>query len=82
MLPEYDFASLEGGVRGKYAKPYRKGRTVEIRKAAEQLRPSISDSKMAQSCWNQTCRSTFQIQRRWLDRLRWGARTNGFENCD
>ena len=33
MLPEYDFASMEGGVRGKYAKPYREGHTVEIRKA-------------------------------------------------
>jgi hypothetical protein len=25
MLPEYDFAKMKGGVRGKYAKRYRAG---------------------------------------------------------
>jgi len=33
MLPEYDFAGMKGGVRGKYASAYREGHTVEIRKA-------------------------------------------------
>ena len=33
MLPEYDFTKLEGGVRGKYYKAYRKGHTVKIHKA-------------------------------------------------
>jgi uncharacterized protein YdiU (UPF0061 family) len=33
MLPEYDFASMKGGVRGKYYKAYREGHTVEIHKA-------------------------------------------------
>lgn len=32
MLPEYDFASMEGGVRGKYARAYREGHTVKIHK--------------------------------------------------
>ncbi len=33
MLPEYDFASMTGGVRGKYYQAYREGHTVEIYKA-------------------------------------------------
>ena len=32
MLPEYDFANLKGGVRGKYYRAYREGYTVTIRK--------------------------------------------------
>ena len=32
-VPEYGFASMKGGVRGKYAKAYREGYTVEIHKA-------------------------------------------------
>ena len=30
MLPEYDFAKMKGGVRGKYYNAYREGHTVEI----------------------------------------------------
>ncbi|HEY89566.1 MAG TPA: hypothetical protein G4N98_07520 [Thermoflexia bacterium] len=30
MRSEYDFASMEGGVRGKYYKAYRAGHTVKI----------------------------------------------------
>jgi len=30
MRPEYDFASMAGGVRGKYYKAYRAGHTVKI----------------------------------------------------
>jgi len=33
MLPEYDFANMKGGVRGRYYKAYREGHTVEIHKA-------------------------------------------------
>ena len=33
MLPEYDFASMTGGVRGKYYQAYRAGHTVKVRKA-------------------------------------------------
>jgi len=33
MLPEYDFAKMSGGVRGKYHKAYREGHTVKIHKA-------------------------------------------------
>ena len=33
VLPEYDFASMKAGARGKYAKAYRERHTVEIRKA-------------------------------------------------
>jgi hypothetical protein len=32
MLPEYDFAKMSGGVRGKYHKAYREGYTVKIHK--------------------------------------------------
>lgn len=30
MCPEYDFATMKGGVRGKYYKAYRAGHTVKI----------------------------------------------------
>ena len=30
MLPEYDFAKMPGGVRGKYAAAYREGHSVVI----------------------------------------------------
>src|ERR1700730_19450075 len=30
MRPEYDFASMKGGVRGKYYGPYRKGTNVVL----------------------------------------------------
>jgi hypothetical protein len=30
MRPEYDFASMKGGVRGKYFGPYRKGTNVVL----------------------------------------------------
>ena len=33
VRPEYDFASMAGGVRGKYYKAYRAGHTVKIHKA-------------------------------------------------
>jgi hypothetical protein len=33
MLPEYDFASMKDGVRGKHYKAYREGHTIEIHKA-------------------------------------------------
>ncbi len=31
MRPEYDFAHMTGGVRGKYYRAYRAGHTVKIR---------------------------------------------------
>ncbi|MBI4551393.1 MAG: hypothetical protein HY710_03945 [Candidatus Latescibacteria bacterium] len=33
MRPEYDFAQMSGGVRGKHYKAYREGHTVKIHKA-------------------------------------------------
>lgn len=30
MLPEYDFAVMQGGVRGKYYRAFREGCTVKI----------------------------------------------------
>ena len=33
MRPEYDFASMTGGVRGKYYNAYRTGHTVKIHQA-------------------------------------------------
>ncbi len=33
MLPEYNFAKMKGGVRGKYYKDYPEGHTVEIHHA-------------------------------------------------
>jgi hypothetical protein len=32
MRPEYDFKTMNGGVRGKYYKAYRSGHTVKIHK--------------------------------------------------
>ncbi len=32
MRPEYDFANMKGGVRGKYYHAYRAGHTVKIHK--------------------------------------------------
>ncbi len=32
MFPEYDLASMPGGVRGKYYKDYREGHTVKVHK--------------------------------------------------
>ncbi|MCI0514741.1 hypothetical protein L0128_16115 [candidate division KSB1 bacterium] len=32
LLPEYDFTKMEGGVRGKFYKAYRKGHSVRIHK--------------------------------------------------
>jgi hypothetical protein len=31
VLPEYDFARIKGGIRGKYSEAYCEGHTVEIR---------------------------------------------------
>ena len=33
MRPEYDFANMKGGIRGKYYKAYRAGHTVKIHTA-------------------------------------------------
>ena len=33
MHPEYDFARMDGGVRGKYYREYRAGHTVKVHKA-------------------------------------------------
>jgi len=33
IRPEYDFANMTGGVRGKYYRAYRQGHIVEIHKA-------------------------------------------------
>jgi len=33
MRPEYNFASMAGGIRGKYYQAYRTGHTVKIHKA-------------------------------------------------
>jgi hypothetical protein len=33
MLPEYDFAKMKGGVRGKYYRAFRQGYSVTIHKA-------------------------------------------------
>ena len=30
LRPEYDFASMKGGVRGKYVKPYRAGTNIVL----------------------------------------------------
>jgi len=43
MCPEYDFASMSGGVRGKYYKAYRAGHTV--RNYVALLSPSPNGEK-------------------------------------
>ncbi len=55
LRPEYDFASLPGGVRGKYAVRYRQG--VNIVKLDDDVSAVFSDAKAV----NDALRSLIRI---------------------
>jgi hypothetical protein len=57
LRPEYDFASMPGGVRGKYANRYRQG--VNIVKLDDDVSAVFSDAKAV----NDALRSLIRIAR-------------------
>jgi len=57
LLPEYDFASMTGGVRGKYAERYRQG--VNIVKLEDDVAAVFPDAKSV----NDALRSLIRIAR-------------------
>ncbi len=51
MHPEYDFASMKGGVRGKYYEQYRRGTNVVL------LEPDVAKAFPTEDAVNQALRS-------------------------
>ncbi len=61
MRPEYDFASMKGGVRGKYYGPYRKGTNVVL------IEPDVAAAFPTEDSVNEALRgilSTARVGRR------------------
>ena len=56
MLPEYDFASMKGGVRGKYVK-YRAGTNLVL------LDPEVAEAFPTDAAVNQALRAVMSISR-------------------
>jgi hypothetical protein len=57
MLPEYDFASMKGGVRGKYAQRYRAGTNLVL------LDPEVAEAFPTEAAVNQALRAVLSISR-------------------
>ncbi len=55
MLPEYDFASMKGGVRGKYAAQYRAGTNLVL------LDPEVAEAFPNDAAVNQALRAVLRI---------------------
>ena len=55
LRPEYDLSKLEGGVRGKYAKQFRKGTNLVL------LSPDVARYFPSESSVNAALRSLVQI---------------------
>ena len=55
MRPEYDFAKMKGGVRGKYAKRYRAGTNLVL------LDPEVYKAFPTAEAVNQTLRAALSI---------------------
>jgi hypothetical protein len=55
MLPEYDFASMKGGVRGKYAAPYRAGTNLVL------LDPEVAEAFPTDAAVNQALRAVLSM---------------------
>jgi hypothetical protein len=55
MLPEYDFASMKGGVRGKYVKKYRAGSNLAL------LDPEVAKAFPTDAAVNQALRAVLNI---------------------
>ncbi|MBI3694367.1 MAG: hypothetical protein HY238_05965 [Acidobacteria bacterium] len=57
MLPEYDFASMKGGVRGKYVNKYRAGTNLVL------LDPEVAEAFPTDAAVNQALRAVLSISR-------------------
>jgi hypothetical protein len=55
MLPEYDFASMKGGVRGKYAAQYRAGTNLVL------LDPEVAEAFPSDAAVNQALRAVLSM---------------------
>ena len=55
MRPEYDFASMKGGVRGKYVKRYRAGTNLVL------LDPEVAAAFLSDAAVNQALRAVLSI---------------------
>jgi len=55
MRPEYDFASMKGGVRGKYVRAYRAGTNLVL------LDPEVSEAFPTDAAVNQTLRAVLEM---------------------
>ena len=57
MRPEYDFASMKGGVRGKYVNRYRAGTNLVL------LDPEVAEAFPTDAAVNQALRALLSISR-------------------
>lgn len=57
LRPEYDFASMKGGVRGKYYEQYRKGSNVVL------LQPDVAEAFPSEDAVNEALRGILQTTR-------------------
>ena len=57
MLPEYDFASMKGGIRGKYVTRYRAGTNLVL------LDPDLAEAFPTDAAVNQALRAILTINR-------------------
>ena len=55
MLPEYDFASMKGRVRGKYAAEYRAGTNLAL------LDPDVAEAFPSDAAVNQALRAVLSM---------------------
>jgi len=55
MRPEYDFTSMKGGVRGKYAKQYRAGTNLVL------LDPKLAEVFTTDAAVNETLRAVLKM---------------------
>jgi hypothetical protein len=57
MRPEYDFAAMKGGVRGKYVARYRAGTNLVL------LDPEVAEAFPTDAAVNQTLRAVLNMTR-------------------
>jgi len=57
LRSEYDFASMKGGIRGKYAKRYREGTNIEL------LEPGVAEAFPNDEAVNQALRGVLNTTR-------------------
>ncbi len=57
LHPEYDFASMKGGIRGKYAKRYREGTNIVL------LEPDVAEAFPNDEAVNQALRGVLNTTR-------------------